>query len=93
MEIKRCARCGRFFETEEQVCNNCIAKDDKDLGKLKEYFNEYGYSVNATKAEVSSNTGITLKNLNRFLLYKEFSETNVANEINIETSNKIETTV
>ena len=29
MEIKRCARCGGFFQTENDVCNNCIEKDNK----------------------------------------------------------------
>ena len=33
MEIKRCARCGGFFQTENDVCNNCIEKDNKELGK------------------------------------------------------------
>ena len=41
MEIKRCARCGQFFETVNDVCNSCVAKDNKDIGKLKNYFS-YG---------------------------------------------------
>lgn len=73
MEIKKCARCGGFFETTNEVCNGCIAKDNKDLGKLKNYLEGYSFSKGqVTKGEVSANTGITMKNLNRFLSGQEF---------------------
>jgi cell division protein YceG involved in septum cleavage len=72
MEIKRCARCGGFFETINEVCNCCMAKDNKDLGKLKNYLS-YGFIAGSvTREEVSANTGITMKNLNRFLAGDEF---------------------
>jgi hypothetical protein len=72
MEIKRCARCGGFFETINEVCNGCIAKDNKDLGKLKNYLS-YNYVAGTdTKKDVAANTGITMKNLNRFLSAEEF---------------------
>ena len=88
MEVKKCARCGGFFETERDVCNNCTVKDNKDLGKLKNYFSEYGYSINSTKVELSSNIGVTLKNLNRFLSYEEFSGVTLTGNIeNIEIEN------
>ena len=87
MEVKRCARCGGFFGTEKEVCTNCNVKDNKDLGKLKNYFSEYGYSINATKIELSSSVGVTLKNLNRFLTYEEFSEVTLEN--NIENKDKV----
>ena len=88
MEVKKCARCGGFFETERDVCNNCTAKDDKDLGKLKNYFGEYGYSINSTKTELSSNTGVTIKNLNRFLTYEEFSGVTLIENAQIENNKK-----
>lgn len=73
MEIKRCERCGGFFETINNVCNGCIAKDNKDLGKLKNYLGGYGFSAGSiTRGEVSASTGITMKNLNRFLQSEEF---------------------
>ena len=71
MEIKRCARCGQFYETINDVCNGCLAKDNKDIGKLKNYFS-YGYSAKDTKNDISANTGITVKNLNRLLTGSEF---------------------
>lgn len=79
MEIKRCARCGGFFATANDVCNNCLGKDNKDLGKLKNYLSGYDYSDSEgiTKREISDCTGITMKNLNRFLLGEEFAEYNI----------------
>lgn len=72
MEIKRCARCGQFFETINDVCNGCIAKDNKDIGKLKNYFS-YGYVAGKVSlGDISNNTGITMKNLNRLILNEEF---------------------
>ena len=72
MEIKRCARCGQFFETVNDVCNNCVAKDSKDIGKLKNYFS-YGYVAGKVSlGDISNNTGITMRNLNRLLVNEEF---------------------
>ena len=74
MEIKRCARCGGFFESVNEVCNGCVTKDNKDLGKLKNYLEGYSYGEKAlTREELSYGTGITMKNLNRFLSGQEFS--------------------
>ena len=74
MEIKKCARCGQFFETINEECNGCIAKDNKDIGKLKNYFS-YGYVAGqVTKGDISANTGVTMKNLNRLLLGSEFED-------------------
>ena len=72
MEIKKCARCGQFFETVNEVCNGCISKDNKDIGKLKNYFS-YGYVAGKVSlGDISNNTGITMRNLNRLLVNEEF---------------------
>ena len=79
MEIKRCARCGGFFESVNEVCNGCVTKDNKDLGKLKNYLEGYSYGEKAlTREELSYGTGITMKNLNRFLSGQEFSGVYIA---------------
>ena len=71
MEIKKCARCGQFFETINEVCNNCISKDNKDIGKLKQYFS-YGYVAGKVSlGDISNDTGITMKNLNRLIVNEE----------------------
>ena len=73
MEIKKCARCGQFFETVNEVCNSCISKDNKDIGKLKNYFS-YGYVAGKVSlGDISNNTGITIKNLSRLIENEEFN--------------------
>lgn len=72
MELKRCVRCGKFYATDVEVCHECEKKDVADLSKLKMYFSE-GYSQGITRGEISASTGISAKNLNRFLGYEEFS--------------------
>ena len=71
MEFKRCVRCGRFYATDVEVCHECEKKDIADLSKLKNFFNE-GYTAGLTKEDISYSTGITAKNLNRFLTLQEF---------------------
>lgn len=72
MELKRCVRCGKFYATDVEVCHECEKKDMADLSKLKLFFSE-GYSSGITRGEISASTGISSKNLNRFLGYEEFS--------------------
>lgn len=81
MEIKRCARCGGFFQTENDVCNNCIEKDNKELGKLKNFLEGYDGLEEITKRDISYTTGITMKNLNRFLLGEEFAGIKIQEEV------------
>ena len=72
MEVKRCARCGQFFETVNEVCNGCLAKDSKDIGKLKNYFS-YGYVAGKVSlGDISNETGVAMKNLNRLIQNEEF---------------------
>lgn len=76
MEIKKCARCGNFFASEYEVCQNCEKKDNADVNKLKGFLME-GISVGTTKADVAYSTGITMKNLNRYLSGNEFKGVNI----------------
>lgn len=90
MEIKKCARCGQFFETDNEVCNICISKDNKDIGKLKNYFS-YGYVAGKVSlGDISNNTGITIKNLNRLIENEEFSGVYVPQTNNIDNNKVIE---
>ena len=51
---------------------NCQPKDFNEIAKLKNYFD---VNSNFDSIEcISANTGITLKNLNRFLNQEEFSK-------------------
>jgi len=72
MELKKCARCGKFFTSDVEVCNECEKKDLADLSKLKGFL-EDGYVTGTSKLEISAYTGISTRNLTRYLGYQEFS--------------------
>lgn len=76
MEIKRCVRCGNFYTSEHDVCNNCEKKDVADVNKLKGFLLE-GINAETTKSDVAHSTGITMKNLNRYLNDQEFKSYNI----------------
>lgn len=79
MEFKKCERCGSFFTTTENVCQNCMPRDNFELLKLRNYINENNNL--SSIQDISINTGISIKNLNRYLTGNEFSEisTNLEN--------------
>ena len=72
MELKKCARCGKFYASNVDVCHECEKKDLADLSKLKVFFAD-NYVTGVTKNEISAHTGISARNLNRYLGYEEFS--------------------
>lgn len=65
MELKRCNRCGCFYASNLDVCCNCEPKDNLEIAKLNNYIEKYGnnYSLD----EISVSTGISLRNLNRYI--------------------------
>ena len=72
MEIKRCVRCGSLYTTENEVCNECFAKDNAEVVKLRGVLSE-GLEVGTTKQDLAIKTGITSRNLERYLKNEEFS--------------------
>ena len=76
MELKKCARCGKFYISEVDVCNDCERKDNVELTKLKVFFENEGVTE-ITKAEIFASTGISYKNLNRYLNYEDFNNINI----------------
>lgn len=64
MEFKKCVRCGSFFVTDGDVCQNCMPKDRLDILKFNDYAKN---NVNCSADSISINTGISLKNVNRYL--------------------------
>ncbi len=71
MELNKCKRCGAFFVSTNSVCPNCEPKDTMELAKLKGFLAENA-CPNSMDA-LASNTGISVKNLNRFLQQEDFS--------------------
>ena len=64
MEFKKCNRCGGFFAAEGHVCAKCSHQDTLDLSTFKNYIEENGVS---SLDEMSVGTGISAKNINRFM--------------------------
>ncbi len=71
LEAKKCARCGSLYIADTEVCSNCLKKDGADLYKLKGFIETKG-TGEITQGELSIATGISNKNLARFLQYEEF---------------------
>ena len=81
MELKKCARCGKFFVSDVDVCNECEKKDLQDIRKLKGYFADE-YISGVSKLEISASTGISNRNLTRYLGFEEFTNIYVAGNDN-----------
>jgi len=71
MELNKCKRCGAFFVSNNYVCPNCEPKDVAELSKLKTFLSEN--SCPNSIETLSCDTGISVKNLNRFLAQEDFS--------------------
>ncbi len=82
MEFKKCDRCGCFFLSDSNVCYNCSPKDSFEMSKLKSYLEGENYSNSIDS--ISVDTGISVKNLNRYFENKEFSK--ISSKLNIGTN-------
>lgn len=72
MELNRCSRCGNFYVAESNVCPKCSIKDKFEFSTFKSYVQENGLENSLNT--ISTDTGISVKNLNRFLDYQEFQD-------------------
>ena len=70
MEFNKCTRCGSFYISTGNVCPKCSTKDGFEFSTFKTYIAENG--LENSLEIVSANTGISVRNLNRFLNYTEF---------------------
>ena len=71
MEFNKCSRCGSFYISNNNVCPKCQTKDTLEFETFKTYIQKNGLTENLET--ISGETGITIKNLNRFLNYSEFN--------------------
>ena len=71
MEFNRCSRCGSFYLSQGNVCPKCSTKDNLELSTFKNYIQENG--LNSSLENISGQTGISVKNLNRFLGYEDIT--------------------
>ena len=78
MELNRCSRCGNFYVSEGNVCPKCSRKDGFEFSTFKQYVMENGFEQSLDT--ISGETGISVKNLNRYLGYQEIQ--NLQNSFN-----------
>ena len=71
MEFKRCARCGCFFTSANDVCCNCETKDRQDIYNLNNYIVTSPNNISIDN--LSASTGISMKNISRFIENKAIS--------------------
>ena len=84
MEFNRCSRCGNFYLSNDNVCPKCLAKDNLEFSTFKNYIEENG--LDNSLNDISGETGISVKNLNRFLNYENMTnniqqKNNISNNI------------
>ena len=78
IEARKCARCGAMYISKTQVCGKCEQKDGAEINKLKGFFEKEIGNVWA-EIDISQATGISAKNISRFLNYDEFKDLEVGN--------------
>lgn len=71
MELKKCDRCGRFFVSSNSVCYNCETKDRQDIYNLNNFINSSPEELSIDS--LSFNTGISIKNISRFIENNDIS--------------------
>ena len=67
MELNKCSRCGAFHTNPGDVCPKCANKDNLELSTFMSYIEQNGFSSIDT---IATETGITQKNITRFLGYQ-----------------------
>ena len=71
MKFNKCVRCGCFFTSDDDVCPICKSKDEVDKRSLKNYI--ANNAVPESAESLAFQSGVSIKNINRFLTTKEFS--------------------
>ena len=79
MQFNKCSRCGAFFVNSNDVCPNCVPKDNFEMNKLKSFL-ENSNTANSIES-ISFDTGISMKNLNRYFSKDSFVD--FKNNINL----------
>ena len=92
MEFNKCTRCGSFYLSNGNVCPKCSSKDKLEFSTFQNYIQENGLDENIDT--IANETGISIKNINRFLTYENYENQNIQIDLsktkNIE-ANKINT--
>mgnify|MGYP001623053090 FL=1 len=71
MKFNTCSRCGCFFASKDDVCPSCKSKDEIDKNTLKNFLDNS--DTNISLNTLSFNSGVEIKNINRYMQSSEFS--------------------
>ena len=71
MKFNKCVRCGCFFASSDDDCPSCKSKDEVDKNTLKNFLDNTDSPLSLDS--LSFNSGVELKNINRFMESTEFS--------------------
>ena len=77
MELNKCSRCGAFHTNSGDVCPKCANQDNLELSTFRKYIDSNGFSSIDT---IATETGITQKNVSRFLGYQSIDNLNFSTE-------------
>lgn len=72
MEARKCPRCGCMYISATEVCEKCSKRDSADIYRLRGFVESQEIGEGISQSELSIATGISNKNLTRFLEYDEF---------------------
>lgn len=65
MEFNKCSQCGSFFASTGKLCPNCTTIDNNKIQKLANYLEDY--SMPNSLNQLSYDTGISVKDLSRYI--------------------------
>ena len=80
MEFKKCSRCGNFYVSNGMVCPKCTPKDQFEYSSFKSYVEHNG--LNNSLDNIAQETGLSKKNISRYIEYNEAQNANNALENN-----------
>lgn len=75
MEFNKCSRCGNFYVSNDDVCPKCKPKDTLEFETFKSYIAENG--IDSNLESIFKETGISEKNINRYLNYTHLNDNNI----------------
>ncbi|MGE5328903.1 MAG: MerR family transcriptional regulator [Deltaproteobacteria bacterium] len=72
MELNKCAKCGKLFPSNEDLCSNCLSQDLQDLETVRKFLLD-NPKVN-TIEEICNETGVTKKDVLRYISKGRFDD-------------------
>jgi len=72
MDLNKCAKCGKLFASNEDLCTNCLSQDLKDLETVRKFLLDNPKS--STLEEICSETQVSKKDILRYISKGRFDD-------------------